>query len=277
MTKALNLFLIILMFAGSAGSVTATSEQRGGQGHFLRASKPVKGEYIVVLDRDIRAPEVGKLATSLAARFEGQLRSVITDAANAFHVEMTEQKARALAHVPGVLLVEENGYWEIAASTSDWHLDRIDQISGLNSDYSPCFTGAGVTAYVVDTGVAQSHDEFQLPGGASLYRELTDPHVDSVQHVINGLVLTDYDLQSGRPEWEGIPVIVSANNHDGSACDYSPSRMAWNKTELQAASFPPGEPEAMTSDGIVFMWKAIASKPAQTMESVWTCTRRPTI
>ncbi|MPV87672.1 S8 family serine peptidase [Georgenia ruanii] len=41
-----------------------------------------------------------------------------------------------------------------------WGLDRIDQRSGLNARYEYGTTGAGVTAYVVDTGIRASHQEF---------------------------------------------------------------------------------------------------------------------
>lgn len=72
----------------------------------------------------------------------------------------------------------------------------------------------------------------------SFYIPLSDPLVSSVEHVINGLVLTDYDLESGRPPWEGIPVVVSANNKDGNACNYSPSRMAWSNPGNSTWSSP---------------------------------------
>ncbi|MFW8159925.1 hypothetical protein ACOIDG_27625, partial [Klebsiella pneumoniae] len=42
-----------------------------------------------------------------------------------------------------------------------WRLDRIDQQSlPLNSNYYYDFDGSGVTAYVIDTGVRISHNEF---------------------------------------------------------------------------------------------------------------------
>jgi len=42
-----------------------------------------------------------------------------------------------------------------------WGLDRIDQRSlPLNGTYSYDYTGAGVTAYIIDTGIRISHNEF---------------------------------------------------------------------------------------------------------------------
>ncbi|MEX7509342.1 S8 family peptidase, partial [Acinetobacter baumannii] len=46
-------------------------------------------------------------------------------------------------------------------SNPDWGLDRIDQKAlPLNSAYSYLQTGSGTTAYIVDTGILSSHQEF---------------------------------------------------------------------------------------------------------------------
>jgi subtilisin family serine protease len=42
-----------------------------------------------------------------------------------------------------------------------WGLDRIDQRSGTDGKYFYNSTGAGVTAYVIDTGIRMDHSEFQ--------------------------------------------------------------------------------------------------------------------
>jgi len=41
-----------------------------------------------------------------------------------------------------------------------WGLDRIDDASGLDSDYSPALTGEGVHVYVMDTGILTTHSDF---------------------------------------------------------------------------------------------------------------------
>jgi subtilisin family serine protease len=47
------------------------------------------------------------------------------------------------------------------APTSLWGLDRIDQRAlPLNNRFSRAYTGSGVTAYIIDTGVLSAHTEF---------------------------------------------------------------------------------------------------------------------
>jgi len=46
-----------------------------------------------------------------------------------------------------------------------WGLDRIDDRSGLDKDYTPPFTGKGVHVFVLDTGIRTTHADF---GGRAL-------------------------------------------------------------------------------------------------------------
>lgn len=49
-----------------------------------------------------------------------------------------------------------------AKATSSWGLDRIDQRGAtLDGSFTPSGTGAGVHAYVIDTGILASHNEFR--------------------------------------------------------------------------------------------------------------------
>merc|ERR1719240_2126318 len=47
-----------------------------------------------------------------------------------------------------------------AGYTTIWGLDRIDDDTGLDKDYSPPLDGKGVHIYVVDTGVRTTHQDF---------------------------------------------------------------------------------------------------------------------
>jgi subtilisin family serine protease len=89
-----------------------------------------------------------------------------------FAARLTEQEARELALRDDVALVEEDG--EVSSmpsevllapmttqSSAPWNLDRIDQAAlPLNGTYVYTSTGAGVHAYIIDTGILQSHTQF---------------------------------------------------------------------------------------------------------------------
>ncbi|HYP18919.1 MAG TPA: S8 family serine peptidase, partial [Chloroflexia bacterium] len=82
-----------------------------------------------------------------------------------FSARMPEAAAVALSHHPLVDFVVENNLGSITATQFNppWGLDRIDQRSGLNSSYTYTNTGRGVNAYIIDTGITPTHQEFQLP------------------------------------------------------------------------------------------------------------------
>lgn len=70
---------------------------------------------------------------------------------------------RALQANPNVQLVEADGIATISATQSPvtWGLDRIDQRNlPLSSSYTYSHNGAGVRAYVIDTGIEAGHLEF---------------------------------------------------------------------------------------------------------------------
>jgi len=49
---------------------------------------------------------------------------------------------------------------ETTQDSAPWGIDRIDQPTGLDSKYNYASTGAGVDAYVIDTGILASHSDF---------------------------------------------------------------------------------------------------------------------
>ncbi len=72
---------------------------------------------------------------------------------------MTAQEAEAIADSDDIAYVEEDG--KVYASLDTWGLDRIDQTDlPLDNAYTPYGNGAGVTTYILDTGILTSHEEF---------------------------------------------------------------------------------------------------------------------
>lgn len=80
---------------------------------------------------------------------------------------MSGAEAEELAEDPNVAYVEKDQIITINAVTqanATWGLDRIDQISlPLNQSYtySEASSGAGVNAYVIDTGILTTHQQFE--------------------------------------------------------------------------------------------------------------------
>ncbi|MFE2552646.1 S8 family peptidase [Streptomyces sp. NPDC059355] len=118
--------------------------------------------YVVVLkDTTSRAP-----TRALAAEAEGsgdQVGDVYDTVLSGFAVRTTAARAKVLAADPRVASVEPDAEFRIsdAQSPAPWPLDRIDQSAlPLDGSYTYATTAQGVTAYVVDTGIYTSHQEF---------------------------------------------------------------------------------------------------------------------
>lgn len=88
---------------------------------------------------------------------------VFTDALLGYTATLTADQATQLADLPGVASVERNGLAWISETqpNAPWGVDRVDQADlPLSGSYTYTATGAGVTAYVIDSGARLSHGEF---------------------------------------------------------------------------------------------------------------------
>ncbi|GEO97372.1 S8 family serine peptidase [Kocuria turfanensis] len=103
-------------------------------------------------------------AQARALRAEGKaVGRVFSTAVRALVVTTTPGQAAALARSPRVEAVEPDLPVRISETqqAAPWGLDRIDQRAlPLSSTYTAPTSGAGVSAYVVDTGVLASHTDF---------------------------------------------------------------------------------------------------------------------
>ncbi|HEV2148256.1 MAG TPA: S8 family peptidase [Longimicrobiaceae bacterium] len=123
----------------------------GGKG-----GQPIAGEYIVVLKK-------GADPRSIAAAAGVSPRFVYTAALNGFAGTLNQGQLTALQNNPNVDYVEQDQTVSISTTQTNatWGIDRIDQrdlpLSGTY-EYTP--TGSGVNAYIIDTGIRLSHQEF---------------------------------------------------------------------------------------------------------------------
>src|SRR6185369_14257464 len=131
-------------------------------------SHKIENNYIVVLNESV-VGERGRfsiapyIAQEMVATHRGQLKHLYQHAINGFAVEMTPEEAEALSQDFRVAYVEEDGIVKADATQSNppWGLDRIDQRNRpLNAIYTFNWTGSGVRAYVIDTGIRTTHTQF---------------------------------------------------------------------------------------------------------------------
>ncbi|MFD1322571.1 S8 family peptidase [Micromonospora sonneratiae] len=137
------------------------------EGQILQAggATAIAGSYIVVLkDTMVTQGNVSTSATALASRHGGTVARTYQHAVRGFEAKMSAAQARQLAADPSVKYVQQNHTVKIAGTqspTPSWGLDRIDQRNlPLNNSYTYPNNGAGVRAYIIDTGIRFSHSDF---------------------------------------------------------------------------------------------------------------------
>ncbi|HEX5708916.1 MAG TPA: S8 family peptidase [Pyrinomonadaceae bacterium] len=151
-----------------AGNGNANGKEKQASKFLTKAEKKIPNNYIVVLNDWAAGPQgefsqSAQAADQLTLAFGGRVKHVYKHALNGFSVEMPEAAARALAEDPRVAFVEEDAEMHLVATQSNppWGLDRIDQRNRpLSGTYTYNWTGSGVRAYVIDTGIRTAHTQF---------------------------------------------------------------------------------------------------------------------
>ena len=160
MRNGLIAAIVAILAAPSAPSAAGR-----GKG-IVAAERPVAGQYIVVLrstPAEIDDVDVEAEAEHISRKYNAAVGERWRHALKGFVARMSLAQAEALAEDPDVELVEEDA--EIRIDTTQtgatWGLDRIDQRAlPLSGSFTYTSTGAGVTAYVIDTGIRVTHGQF---------------------------------------------------------------------------------------------------------------------
>jgi subtilisin family serine protease len=144
-------------------------------------ARAVPGSYIIVLNEDaarssdsadVALPSVAEVAQDMAFRYGARTTFVYDSALIGFAARMSAERAKDLSDDPRVAYVEEDQVMEavVTQQNATWGLDRIDQRNlPLNTTYIYTPTGAGVHAYIIDTGIRTTHTQFtgRIGGGFS--------------------------------------------------------------------------------------------------------------
>lgn len=157
-TFLLTIALSHLTYAAPAttNSVLSSSEAKG----------IIKNQYIVILNKDVGSSN--EFAQGIAKQHGGKVLQTYDAVLKGFAIYLPDVAGTAFVEAmkknPKVVSVENDTIMKVDATTQsnpDWGLDRIDQKNlPLDSAYSYLQTGSGTTAYIVDTGILSTHQQF---------------------------------------------------------------------------------------------------------------------
>lgn len=129
-----------------------------GEGTIRRSAHRVPGHYVVVVDP---SADMGSVASTLGKLNSARVHHQYGHAVKGFGVELSEADAQQLSRDSRVQFVEEDSVFSAAQVAVPWDLDRLDQRTlPLDNTFVASGNGAGVSVYVVDTGIRADHVDF---------------------------------------------------------------------------------------------------------------------
>ncbi|MBL7256617.1 S8 family peptidase [Paractinoplanes lichenicola] len=140
--------LLAVVTAVVASGTPAVAAPATGDIRLAGTANAIAGSYIVVM----------KPGASVTTGLKRSLPVI-----NGYEASMSEAQAKKLAASPGVAYVEQNQTISLNATQSNatWGIDRIDQRNRpLSTTYTYPVTASNVTAYIIDTGIRYTHNEF---------------------------------------------------------------------------------------------------------------------
>src|SRR2546425_6246986 len=157
--------LTFLAALAGCESMSNPAQQTPDPGNRTAAVESVPGQYIVVLQDNVADPAT--VARDLVNTAGGSLLHVYTSALKGFAAKLSAPAAAALEGNPLVASVEPDQVMRadvpqsMDANGDPWGLDRVDQGAlPLSRTYTYTSTGAGVHAYIIDTGIWTLPPEF---------------------------------------------------------------------------------------------------------------------
>jgi subtilisin family serine protease len=157
--------LALLTVLAACETMSNPAQQTPDTGIRSATAQTVPGQYIVVLQSNVADPAT--VARDLVNTAGGSLLRVYSSAIKGFAARLSAPAAATLGSNPLVASVEPDQMMRadvtqsMDANGDPWGLDRIDQGAlPLSRTYTYTSTGAGVHAYIIDTGIWTLHPEF---------------------------------------------------------------------------------------------------------------------
>ena len=127
----------------------------------------IPNRYIVVMKPGVSREAMGDIRQRITG-MGGKILHVYTSALNGFSLEISPEGLQALRALSGVDYIEVDQLGSggtlqppSPAGVPPSGIDRIDRrFTPLNGTYSYSETGAGVTAYIIDSGIRATHSDF---------------------------------------------------------------------------------------------------------------------
>ena len=141
------------------------SEQRvAGRAPLLAkpaGANTIPDAYVVVFNNSV--PDVPGEVARIAQQHNIQATHVYQHAIKGFAATIPPAAVEALRDNPNVRYIEQDqiAHADATQPNPTWGLDRIDQRNlPLSNSYTYDFTGTGIKAYILDTGIRFTHTEF---------------------------------------------------------------------------------------------------------------------
>jgi subtilisin family serine protease len=170
--SALLLFSFVLVACSPPGEATVPLDESVSE---RAASTVIPGRFIVTV-RDGFDP--ARVASDFGVRPDFTYRAAL----NGFAGSVAEAARAGLMADARVVRIEPDQTvhaWEATTQAeATWGLDRIDQRTlPLTDEYTYVASGAGVTVYILDTGIRTSHTDFgsRARAGTDVFLAASDP------------------------------------------------------------------------------------------------------